>query len=392
VPGNDGSFVWCGLHELPLPALVLQTGPDEAGTFTLAWGAIGGADHYEIEESPDPLFARGVTTYSTTTHQLVVYGHSPGVIYMRARALAGSLDSGWSAAISISVSVGSDWIVPDFPAGSPLQASSAAANPAPALLDVQRAMLRVCAARGDLFALLSLPASHTAADAALYVTNLRALESSTTLGYGAAYHPWLVVRDIPTGPLRTTPPDGAIAGMYALRAIGRGAWVAPANEPLASLVLGLSPPFPDDVWSVLDAQPVNRIRPEAHGLLPMSADTLSDDPNLGLVNVRRLLMLLRRAALSLGNTYVFEPNGPVLARSVGGTFASLLGDLFRRGAFAGASDDQAYRVVTDASVNPPESVDQGRFVVELQVAPSSPLAFLTVRLVQTGDRLSVSGS
>ena len=35
--------------------------------------------------------------------------------------------------------------------------------------------------------------------------------------------------------------------------------------------------------------------------------------------------------------------------------------------------------------NTPQSVDAGRLIVELQVAPSRPLAFLTVRLVRTGE-------
>jgi phage tail sheath protein FI len=34
-------------------------------------------------------------------------------------------------------------------------------------------------------------------------------------------------------------------------------------------------------------------------------------------------------------------------------------------------------------------VDLGRLVVELRVAPSRPLAFLTVRLVQTGAGVTV---
>jgi phage tail sheath protein FI len=42
-------------------------------------------------------------------------------------------------------------------------------------------------------------------------------------------------------------------------------------------------------------------------------------------------------------------------------------------------------VNTGSPPNTPESMDQGRLIVELKVAPSRPLAFLTVRLVRTGD-------
>jgi hypothetical protein len=41
--------------------------------------------------------------------------------------------------------------------------------------------------------------------------------------------------------------------------------------------------------------------------------------------------------------------------------------------------------VTDETLNTPQSTDLGRFIVELRVAPSLPMTFLTVRLVQTGD-------
>jgi hypothetical protein len=386
-PGSDGSFLPCGVNALTLPAIELSV-PDENGTFTLRWSPVAGADRYELQESADPQFGSGVTSSFTTGTQLVVYGHSPGVFYVRARALAGALDSGWSAAMTLSIATDAGWVMRDEPTGSPAVATS----PAPALRPVQGALLRMCAARGDLFALLSLPLSHSAEEAARYIATLCADADDKTLSFGAAYHPWIVVRAAPADPLRTTPPEGAIAGIYARRSIARGAWVAPANEPLASMVLGLSPAFSDDVWAILDAQPVNRIREEAHGLLAMSADTLTGDPDLSPISVRRLLMLLRRAALSLGATYVFEPNDDRLARVVDSTFTSLLDGLFRRGAFAGATADQSYRVVTDSSVNPPDSMDLGRFVVELQVAPSQPLTFLTVRLVQTAGQLAAGGS
>ena len=64
--------------------------------------------------------------------------------------------------------------------------------------------------------------------------------------------------------------------------------------------------------------------------------------------------------------------------------------MYARGAFAGQTASSAYQVVADSSVNTAQSVDQGRFVVELKVAPSLPLTFVTVRLVQTNDRLVVT--
>jgi len=64
----------------------------------------------------------------------------------------------------------------------------------------------------------------------------------------------------------------------------------------------------------------------------------------------------------------------------------MLDGMFERGAFAGVSPATSYQVVTDSSLNTPQSVDLGRFIIELRVAPSLPMRFLTIRLVQTSDR------
>ena len=86
---------------------------------------------------------------------------------------------------------------------------------------------------------------------------------------------------------------------------------------------------------------------------------------------------------------MFEPNGDVLRRAVERGFTSLLGVLFRRGAFAGATASESFKVLTDDTINTDLDRDTGRFFVELRVAPALPLQFLTLRLVRSGDRLAV---
>jgi phage tail sheath protein FI len=175
----------------------------------------------------------------------------------------------------------------------------------------------------------------------------------------------------------------------AARTIRRGAWIAPANEPLENVV-ALENGLAEDRWlDLLNAQ-VNVSRQDPHGFLWMSADTLSEDPDLRPINVRRLLILLRRLALQRGANYVFEPNSDTFERVVKYSFESLLGDMFDRGAFAGATQSSSFRVITESPVNTPQSRDQGMFLVEIQVAPSQPMAFLTVRLTQTTDRAVVT--
>ncbi|HEY2902661.1 MAG TPA: hypothetical protein VGL59_18910 [Polyangia bacterium] len=252
------------------------------------------------------------------------------------------------------------------------------------LLTIQAALVRMAAARGDLFAVLSLPETDRAGDAAAHVTALRAaIPEDAAWSYGALYHPWLLLESPDGDPLRRAPADGAVLGVMAARAIARGAWIAPANQPIGD-ALGLSPAIPREQRQRLYEAQVNVIRQEAHGFVAMSADTLSLDPDLTPINVRRLLTLIRRLALREGPGFVFEPNSGVFRRAVERQFEGLLGGMFRAGAFAGATAETSFQVAVDSSVNTPDSLDQGRFIVELKVAPSLPLSFLTVRLLQSG--------
>ena len=104
------------------------------------------------------------------------------------------------------------------------------------------------------------------------------------------------------------------------------------------------------------------------------------------INVRRLLALLRRAALLHGTLYVFEPNDDALRRRIQRGFEELLGLMFRLGAFAGATASEAFRVDVGDPPNSRPSIDAGRLIVELKIAPSLPLRFVTVRLVEHADR------
>ena len=276
------------------------------------------------------------------------------------------------------------------------------------LIAVHRAILRFAAARGDLLAILSLPDAYRAAETLEHTGRLTAGGAadgaavaspatssprvppltegeSTVLSFGALYHPWTIARttDVGDDPLRTVPPDGAIAGVMAALALGPGAWRAPANRALTGVV-GLEPAIDEARWGSLVSAGVNLLLNESRGFLALSEDTLRGERALGRIHVRRLMTLLRRLALREGDRLVFEPHGPQLRRRVQHQFERLLGELFKRGAFAAADAADAFRVVADESLNTPPSVDRGRLVVELRVAPAAALAFLTVRLITAG--------
>jgi hypothetical protein len=354
------------------PPVLTALAPDARGSIELLWTDVPGADRFTLEEVAGGE-AVATVIYQGRDHGLTVRGRPPGAYSYRVRAEQGVALGAWS-----------DPTVQVVPTPRRnLVVRAADFQPDPVLRPVHRAVLRLAAARGDLLAVLALPEHFRAPDATAHIAWLREpAAEEPTWSYAALYHPWLISDDdMGAGPLDAMPPDGAMCGMIAQRASARGAWIAPANQPLRGVV-ELTPVLPrDDAGRFADAQ-VNLLRDEPHGILPLAADTLARDPDLTAIHVRRLLILLRRIALRVGPDYVFEPNGAVFQRLVQRGFEAVLDDLFARGAFAGAERTAAYQLAVDATAS---VADQGRFVVEMKVAPSQPMSFLTVRLVQSGD-------
>jgi hypothetical protein len=368
------NFIGCDARvvEVPVPDNPL---PDAEGTFTVRWHPIDDPDAtYVLEEATSPDWRDARVIYRGRDLFVQLFGRALGAYYYRVRAGAGTASSDWSAGVAVQVAPATRWLVEPVDEYVP-----------DTLLSVQRALLRLCAARGDMLAVLGLPRHYREDDAIAHASTLRTADDPRMLSFGALYHPWLTTPE-PDAPqaFRVMPPDGAAAGVIARRADVRGAWIAPANERLRDVVV-LSPRIRRDQLGRLQTAQVNVVRQEPRGFLWLSADTLSADEDLRPIGTRRLLSLLRRAALLHGAGYVFEPNDAVMHRSIQRGFEALLSHLYVRGAFTGATPDQAYRVDLGAPPNSRQSVEAGRLIVELKVAPSQPLTFLIVRVVEAGE-------
>jgi len=372
-------FARCPEEQPPAPASVTVT--EERGRLIVTWGAIPGAAFvYTLERASDEEFASATVVYrGPLTMYEVLRGAEP-VVYFRVTAADEGRPSPWSVTVRAgqveSVAFVTDPVA-DYDDGL--------------LLRVQAAAVRMCAARADLHAVLGLPL-HFRDDRALeYAARLSAElanDEPRVSSYAALFHPWVVVRETSGRPDLSRwviAPDGPVAGAIAARTLRSGAWYSPANQLLRG-VIDLHPVLGDAVLGLLEGR-VNPIWQQPRGFSAVDALTLYAGDELGELHVRRLLILLRRLVTREGTAMVFRPNDDGLRRLVQREFEQILGDLFVRGAFAGETHEEGYRVVADATVNTPQSIDLGRLIVELQVAPSQPLSFLTVRLVQEGGTL-----
>jgi len=377
-----GCFDDCAKTPLAAPVFLPEADPDAGGNYRVSWTRPEPQVRFELQEGSDGGFVVASTLYTGSGIALAVVARPRGVRWYRVRALDELRTSPWSGVLEVRVG-GSLYET------RPWQPDT--------LLALHRLMLRAAAGRGDVLALLALPAHYRWHDAIAHADALRDTPAGSALlppplgpdetrahSHAALYHPWLHTRR--DGGTIACPPDGALAGQLAGSALARGAWFAVANRPLRDVVALNLALGDDERQALLEAQ-LNPVAVGPAGFVPGTAETLARDPDWRPVNVRRLMAMLRRAALRRGAAYVFEPHGPALQRTVERAFEALLQSLYLRGAFAGRGAAQSFRVEVGDELNTPAQRDAGRFHVDLKVAPALPLTFLTVRLVRSGERL-----
>jgi hypothetical protein len=364
-PASPSLFRMCDQPHLSKPRLAL-TAPGR-----LEWSAPG-APSFELQLAEDPAWSDAKTVLAGPVNALLLPA-VPTPRYARVRARDGDRASIWS-----------DGVLLPGTAHSLRREVPAHAFQGAYMLSLHRALLRLCAARGDAFALLSLPRHYNEAAAishAKLLGDLKAIEAPA-LSFGALYHPWVAFAG-----QGEVAPDGPACGAIARRTISRGAWLAPAGEAWPNAIALVPRALDAKRLDALYQAGINVLRPTARGIMPLAAKTLAIDEDLRPIGVRRLLTLLRRIVLRDGLELIFEPNGEVLHRALQRRFEALMAELFARGAFAPPRSADAFQVTVD-----PTGAERGQLAIELRIAPSRPLAFLVVRLLRSGDRLTLEES
>ncbi len=212
-----------------------------------------------------------------------------------------------------------------------------------------------------------------------------------TSAFGALYYPWLTIRDPLTGHEKRVPPSGAVAGIYSATDIKRGVHKAPAgvidgafNTVTKAWTVGKQPVGRGEQDS-LNPLGINVIRtfPDT-GPVIWGARTLAAkiDPEWRYVNVRRLMMFIEESIEEGTQWVVFEPNDRNLWGRVRRDIRAFLLLTWRSGALFGSTPDEAFFVKVDDENNPPESIDAGRLVIDVGVAPVKPAEFVIIRFTQ----------
>jgi len=199
---------------------------------------------------------------------------------------------------------------------------------------------------------------------------------------GAFYHPWVLCQEKLGAPIVELPPTSLAAGVIARRDLARGPHIAPANERLVGVV-GLSPAVDEATNAAIYPSPlhINPLRAmPGQGVLVWGARTLSQDPWLRYLPVRRCLSAIERRALVALQPLVFEPNTPTLWFQITQVMLGMLVPIFEAGALRGDTPEQAFYVRCDGTNNPPEAIEVGQVLCEVGVAIAAPAEFLVFRV------------
>ena len=253
--------------------------------------------------------------------------------------------------------------------------------------DATDAGFTYCQNRKDCFFVADVPSGLSPQNALNYkrgtaLFNGKAFNSK----YGALYYPWISVTDPITGNRMLFPPSGAVVGSYSAADVRVGVHKAPAGteDGFLNSAVDIERVITPGEQDTLNPEGVNVIRkfPTA-GIVIWGARTVSADPEWKYVNVRRLFIFLEESILQGTQGVVFEPNDPVLWKRITRDVSDFLRIQWREGKLVGAKPEQAFFVKCDEETNPPESVDLGRVITLIGVAPSKPAEFVIFRISQS---------
>ena len=248
-----------------------------------------------------------------------------------------------------------------------------------ACVSVYRTLLDRVEEGGDRLVIIDGPRASGAEEMIAWAARLRS--SSAVI-----YAPWIKVASEDDGRARAVPPCGHLAGSYARTERSRGIHWPPANVVIHGAV-DLESGAGETEDFRLVSERINMLRADpARGIRALGARTLAGEP----VHVRRLLISIRGAIRSGTEWVVFEPRTEASRKAVTRTVRSYLERLWRTGALAGATPDEAFCVDCRTAES---DTEDGILICQVGVAPVRPAEFVVIRIQHRydGGRVSTEG-
>jgi phage tail sheath protein FI len=205
----------------------------------------------------------------------------------------------------------------------------------------------------------------------------------------AAYFPRIQLADpLQKNRLRSFPNCGLMAGLWARTDASRGVWKAPAGiEAGLRGVQALDYVLSDPENGVLNPLGLNALRSfPVYGTVSWGARTLvgadARASEWKYIPVRRVALFIQESLYRGTQFAVFEPNDEPLWAQLRLAVGSFMNNLFRQGAFQGATPQEAYFVRCDKTTTTQADIDLGIVNVEVGFAPLKPAEFVVISIQQ----------
>ena len=204
------------------------------------------------------------------------------------------------------------------------------------------------------------------------ITQAQSVDSN----YAAVYYPWVKTIDVNTNKLITVPPSVLLPGVFAANDRVAAEWFAPAGLNRGGLVGAVSvldrltQSEKDDLYEA-KVNPI--VQFPGQGIVVFGQKTLQDKPSaLDRINVRRLLLTVRKYIASTSRYLVFEQNTSTTRNRFLNIVNPYLESIQQRQGL------YAFRVVMDDTNNTPDVIDRNIMKGAIFLQPTKTAEFIQI--------------
>lgn len=201
--------------------------------------------------------------------------------------------------------------------------------------------------------------------------------------------PWLKTQQSDSLPESLEPPEGALVGLLAQNALRVGAFRSIAGSFIDD-VYDLAPQD-IDAYSQSEASEMSfadrvcwfDFIPDGIALHSDVTAVFRETHRYGAV--RRIMILVQRAAHQVGLNHVFEPSSERIWLTIKDNLTDLLQNIYQNNGMRGKSSVEAYSVDCGRSTMTQNDIDNGRLIASITLQPAVPIERIAVDLLLERD-------
>ena len=220
------------------------------------------------------------------------------------------------------------------------------------------------------------------------ITEATTQANAVDSNYVATYYPWIKTIDVNTNKLMSVPPSVLLPGVYAQNDRLAAEWFAPAGLNRGGIIGAVSV-LNRLTHAERDTLYENKVNPIAafpgQGIVAFGQKTLQDKASaLDRINVRRLLITVKKYIASTSRYLVFEQNTSVTRGRFLNTVNPYLEAIQQRQGL------YAFRVVMDETNNTPDVIDRNILAGQIFLQPAKTAEFIVIdfNILPTGASFS----